>query len=145
MSNGSPDKLSREQREKISEWVNAEGEKIAAELFRKRVLRGKIRVESRWMLPGRMLVGVAWSETHPGEKFWVTGGEWLARDYVPLHVAETARDAARHFALQWQLRGARIGTAAEDDAAVDWKKAEERMAKRAEALYQAVEEDRLWR
>lgn len=143
MSNS--ENLTREQREKIAEWVESEGKEIAAALFRKRVLQGKVRVESRWMLPGRMFVGVAWSETHPGPKYWVTGGEWLVRDYVPLNVAETPRDAARHFALQWQLNGARIGLASEDESEMDWKAAEERMAKRAEALYQVVAEDALWR
>ncbi len=139
-----PQNLSRAQKEKITQWAEAEGQAIARELVQKKVLRGHVKVESRWILPGKMYLGVAWSESQAGPKYWVTGGEMLTRDYVSLDTAETPRDAARHFALQWQLNGARIGLAADEDAEMDWEAVERRMIERAEALYAMTEEDRYW-
>jgi len=88
-------------------------------------------VEARivWMVPMEMFIAeLRESVSHP-PAIWVIGGN-VATDHVDVRLAESPRDAARHFALKWQMTAARDG----DDA----------RAIQAERLYALVEVDEAW-
>lgn len=134
-----------------SEAIKAWGEAVVNDLAQRLVTRGYFqkhaRVEARWALPGRILIGVAWQADQPNNKVWVIGGEAVPADVVELKVARDAREAARHFSMRWQLNGARLGTAADGDGKagqIDWKAVEEKLARQAEALHQLAEQDEFW-
>ncbi len=136
-----------ESQEAIKAW----GQNVANDLAQRLVTRGYFekhaRVEARWALPGRVMIGVAWQADKPRSKVWVIGGEAVPADVVELNVAKDPRAAARHFAMRWQLQGARLGTAADSEGKagqIDWKGVEEKLAQQAEALHQLAEEDEFW-
>ncbi len=84
-----------------------------------------------WVFPFTLLIGKV-REHGQTRRF-----DWFICGDGPLTVAEskaarTPREAARHFALKWQLDAARQGDAGED------------LARKASALYELVAEDSLW-
>jgi hypothetical protein len=132
--------------EEVYAWASATSETVAAHMVQRKLLKGKIRVETRWILPHRIFLGVAWSKDNPGRKYWVISGE-VPTDHLDARTARSPRDAARHFALRWQLQGARVGTAADGEGhkgEVDWKGMEQRLAEHAEFLYSLVTRDDPW-
>ena len=62
-------------------------------------------VEARavWILPYKILVAKVWDATQKSKFFWIITGESVATDHIPGHLATTAKDVARHFALKWQM------------------------------------------
>jgi hypothetical protein len=93
-----------------------------------------IVVEARpaWVLPYALLIGKIRDKSPSGGFDWFICGD-APLTHVHSSKAGTPREAARHFALQWQLDAARQGPAG---AA---------LAEKAGALYQIVEDVSLWR
>ena len=84
-----------------------------------------------WVFPFTLLIGKVRKHGQTEAFDWFICGD------APLTIAEskvaaTPRDAARHFALKWQLDAAHQGEAGEE------------LSKKAEALYELVAEDSLW-
>lgn len=85
-----------------------------------------------WVFPYTLLIGQC------RDRGRQRGFDWFICGDAPLsHVghdkAATPREAARHFALKWQLDAARQGEAGAE------------LARKAEALYELVGEDSLWK
>lgn len=90
-------------------------------------------VEARpaWVLPCTLLIGkIRPRGQSKGFDWFICGDAPLT--YTLSSVAATPREAARHFALQWQLDAARQGAAGNE------------LAQKAGALYQLVDEDIFW-
>ena len=82
--------------------------------------------------------------------YWFISGE-LPSDHIDLALASSARDAARHFALKWQMQGARLEQQDQSDeesdstaAPPDWANVGANLARSAERLYAMVDDDTLW-
>lgn len=90
-------------------------------------------VEARpaWVFPYTLLIGQCRDRGRSSGFDWFICGD-APLSHVSSEKAATPRDAARHFALKWQLDAARQGDAGEA------------LARQAEALYELVEEDSLW-
>jgi hypothetical protein len=143
----SDEKPNLNSQEGVEKWAKEVCQDLAQRLVKRDILRGKVRVEARWAAPGRILLGVAWDDDHPRDRYWVIGGEAMTPDVVPLKVADTPRDAARHFSLRWQMTGARVGKAGTDGkhaGLVDWAGLEDRFAEQAELLYEFTSKDEVW-
>jgi len=85
-----------------------------------------------WILPFKIVVGQSRTSSGDSNSFWVIGGN-VPIDYLPSNVATTARDAARHFSLKWQLDSERL---VGEEAA--------NLVKIAEYLYSIVDNDDYW-
>lgn len=116
----------------LKAWIKDRLQEVVLELGERGVVDSML-VEAKpdWMLPRTLLIG------RIRERGRKTGFDWFICGDAPLThaehtVASTAREAARHFALQWQLKAAREGNSGEE------------LAQRAEALYELVEDDRFW-
>jgi len=135
--------------EQIKEWIEHHCHELARRLSARGVLKGTVRVESRWVLPGQVMIGVAQQKDKPRPSMWVIGGEVVTPDAVDIGLARNPREAARHFSLRWQLSGARMGTAAEGEGGhegmVDWKGIEQRLSQQAEMLHRLAEDERAWK
>jgi hypothetical protein len=107
-------------------------------------------VEARpvWSLPFEIMIGQV-SETHERvTSIWVIAGE-VPTDYVGAVAAATPREAARYFALKWQLDAARyLDPSVQDSLGADqkasWDHIGERLARKAEALFNLVEDESMW-
>lgn len=85
-----------------------------------------------WILPFKIVVGQSRAGSGDANPVWIIGGE-VPADYLPAAVAATARDAARHFSLKWQLDSERL--VGEESA---------NLVKIAEYLYSIVDNDDFW-
>jgi hypothetical protein len=116
----------------LNAWIKEQLHSAVRQLGEQGVVEGMV-VEAKpaWVLPFVLVIG------RVREKDQETGFDWFISGDAPVtnadhSVAETPREAARHFALQWQLRAARQGDAGEE------------LARKAEALYEIVEDDEFW-
>ena len=133
-----------------AEWAKAEvrgmGEHArSSDLFQEEAVGHAV-----WTLPNRLFIGRIWPKSDKARAYWVISGSDIPTDHIESSLAETARDAARHFAMKWQLQSARLedlgGQADAGDRAddVNWAEVAGRLQGQAEALYALVEKEDLW-
>ncbi|MDT8321291.1 MAG: DUF4826 family protein [Xanthomonadales bacterium] len=118
--------------EKLQAWIKQRLDAAVQTLMKEGVVES-IVVEAKpaWVLPHTLLIGKIRDQARLGGFTWFICGD-APLTHAESSVAATPREAARHFALQWQLRASREGMAGEA------------LAIRAGALYQIVEEDAFW-
>ena len=92
-----------------------------------------IEVKPAWAAPGHYLIGKAREAGDDRSFRWFIRSDSGGLDHVPGNAAATAREAARHFSLKWQLDATRI---AEADTRA--------LVERAEFLYALVDDERFW-
>ncbi|PTC00575.1 DUF4826 domain-containing protein [Thalassospira xiamenensis] len=96
--------------------------------------------ESRYVAP---VVAIWKFETNDGKFCWVINGD-LPTDHVGEKAAATARDAMRHFALNWQLKAEAIfndNNLANDETQQAYA---ELLVSRSESLYALSDKNELW-
>jgi hypothetical protein len=118
--------------EQLQAWVKQQLD-AAVQVLMKQGPVESIVVEAKpaWVLPYTLLIGKIRDQARLGGFSWFICGD-APLTHADSSVAATPREAARHFALQWQLTAARQGKAGED------------LAIKAGALYQIVDEDTFW-
>jgi len=118
--------------EELQAWIKQRLDAAVQEIT-ERGLMDSVVLEARpaWFLPFSLLIGQV-REHGRGQGFdWFICGDGpttLAHSTV----AASPREAARHFALQWQLTAARQGSG------------ESELSQRAGALYELVEDAAFW-
>lgn len=136
--------LSDEQRREMeNQWVRQSFQKANAYLASKGILPQGVRQADSRILPP--LVGI-WrikaKENNKVADYWVVTGN-LPADHVALSTAPSARDALRHFSLQWQLQAENIaqGPGRADKMQMDFARL---LVDRAEGLYRLYADEKLW-
>jgi len=130
-------------------WAKDRLAKAINEIMKSGVFDG-VTVEARpaWTLPNKIVIGHV-RDSGPGNReFWVIAGE-LPTDCINAETCATPRDAARHFALKWQLGAEQIRNPESRKAQGlnqdrNWEAASDELASVAEDLYQVVEADKVW-
>ncbi len=129
----SPGNLDKHEQEELQKWIKAQVDSALKELMQRDAFDDLfVEAKPAWVLPFRVLIGRIRKPRDSSGFKWFICGE-LPTDHLGSSAASTPRDAARHFALQWQLEAAR-----QQDSA------QEELAQSAEALYELVEHDHLW-
>ena len=135
--------------EDVTAWAKEALDEAVKEMMTRGIVRSMlIEAKPIWALPYEIMIGQV-RETHEQTKsFWVIGGD-VPIDHVETTVASTPREAARHFALKWQLDAARykdpaVQTELGAELKDSWERLGERLARKAEALFELVEDDNLW-
>ena len=130
-------------------WAKSRLDEAVQEIIKSGILEG-ITVEARvaWTLPKKIIIGRIRDSGLQQRELWIIAGD-LPTDCINAGTCATPREAARHFALKWQLGAEQI----RDPKArkqrslskdVDWENASNELASVAEKLYAIVEEDRAW-
>ena len=130
-------------------WAKSRLDEAVHEIMKSGILEG-ITVEARvaWTLPKKIIIGRIRDSGLQQRELWIIAGD-LPTDCINASNCATPREAARHFALKWQLGAEQI----RDPKArkqrslskdVDWENASNELASVAEKLYAIVEEDRAW-
>ena len=101
-----------------------------------------------WAVPYKAVIGQVREAKAETAFTWLICGD-LPTDHVSSTVAATARDAARHFALKWQMNAARFEDPATRkalrlDEAIDWEAHCRALIVNAEELYAIAEDDSFW-
>lgn len=90
-----------------------------------------VEAKPAWVLPFQILIGKLREQGDETGFWWFISGD-LPTDFAESSVAPSAREAARFFALRWQLRATRDADAGDE------------LAQKAAALYQLVENEAAW-
>lgn len=115
----------------VRAWAKEQVDRAVADLMQSGEVHGSM-IEGRvsWAMPGRFVIGQVRDKDNLGGFIWVIAGDFKT-DRVGSSVAATPREAARHFALKWQL-----------DA--DKAEADDGLVQCAEELYAVTEHDAAW-
>lgn len=141
-----------DDREAFQKWAQEQMRAMATHLASHGlVTKDEIKVEARWQYPFRVLVAEAWGKRTPDERFWCIGGD-VPVDHVEFKLAADARGALRHFALRWQVQGARVKSGDRDiapgdqpgDLRVNWTEVGDTLARNAEFVYALADDERNW-
>jgi hypothetical protein len=103
-----------------------------------------------WCIPPGVLIARLREKGAERHSFWLICGDDVPFDYVASPAAASVREAARHFALKWQLEAARLRESTDApappdrDARSDPERAGTRLEAQAELLYRLVGDDGLW-
>ena len=113
-------------------WTRKTLERAVKELTAKGLFEG-IVVEAKpaWSFPGQIMIGKIRGQGNQARFYWFIAGN-LPTDCIASSTALTARDAARHFSLKWQLEAGKQGAGGEE------------LARQAEGLYELADEPALW-
>jgi hypothetical protein len=135
--------------EKALAWAREKLAELVTEVTEMGVIDSHL-VEARpaWVKADEIVIGQLRDQGSPTEFLWIIGGN-TPTDCLHSSAAPTARDAARHFSMKWQLEASRLEDPQERgrlglDPNVDWEAQAKALVVTAEALYAATEEDQLW-
>jgi hypothetical protein len=136
-------------KEELNSWIKTQLN-IAVQKLMKNGNIDSLIVEAKpaWVLPFQILIGRIRAQGQSNEFDWFICGE-VPMDYLESTVASSPREAARHFAMKWQLGAARyqelVDQASSDDAAdTSRQDAIEQLVEKSEALYALADDTRLW-
>jgi hypothetical protein len=117
----------------LQDWISKQLNEAASELIKRGLVQAAVaEAKPAWVLPFTLLIGrIRDLGREDGFDWFICGDGPLT--HVRSDFADSPREAARHFALQWQLLASRMNAAQGDE-----------LAKKAGALYELVEEDQLW-
>src|SRR5690242_10675862 len=132
----------------FGEWHKAQQLQVADYLRRQGIFDTDITGEWLWIIPHRAMLGLVWPKHGVAPKYWVITGV-VPTDHAEASAARNVREAARYFALKWQLEAARLGQGNSSvpqvgEAKIDWKAMEGDIAKRAEWLHDLMQDARRW-
>lgn len=124
--------MAEDQQQKFKAWIDARLEETVHALMEKNVFDGAlVEAKPAWAFPFQVLIGKIREQGDTHNFSWFICGDFPT-DHAASAIAATPREAARYFSLSWQLKAAR--SASPDSELIE----------RAEALYELVNEDRLW-
>jgi hypothetical protein len=135
--------------EELNAWIKKQRDAAVSKFTRKGSIDSLI-VEAKpaWVLPFQILIGKIRAQGLAKDFDWFICGE-LPTDYLASSVTSTPRETAKHFAMKWQLAAARHKRSTEQDLSAatpdpQQEDSGDQLAGHAEALYEVVEDDRLW-
>ena len=92
----------------FAQWHQAQQQQVADYVRRQQLFDTDITGEWMWIIPHRAMLGRIWPKHGVTPKYWVITGV-VPTDHADGGVARNVREAARYFALKWQLEAAGTG------------------------------------
>lgn len=132
-----------QKEDELKAWIKQHLDAAVQELMDRGIFDSVI-VEAKpaWTFPFGILICKIRQQGHAGGFDWAICGSFPT-DYVSSSLAATPREAARHFALKWQLEASRqkeVNTR----PATAVKVSPGELTEMAESLYELVLQDELW-
>jgi len=119
--------------EKLQAWVKEQLDQAVRQFMEEGLVKALlVEAKPAWALPFQILIGKVREREQDEDYHWFICGD-LPTDHVPSSQASSAREVARHFSLKWQLDATR-----QDPL-------DQGLVEKAEALYELVNEDSLWK
>lgn len=141
--------IAPQSEQEIAGWARQLLDQALTEIGQRGVFKtADVQARVVWMLPGQILIGQAREPGKEGAFTWVIAGD-LPTDYLPSSAAATSREAARNFAMKWQLNAARLEDLLRkrpegSSSGADMQAACKKMATQAEALYELTARESFW-
>ncbi|MCY7293985.1 DUF4826 family protein [Alteromonas sp. a30] len=123
-----------------AQWFNQQSQKATSYLAQKGVVVETVfNEECTYVAP---LFAIFKIRDKERKKYWVIAGD-LPTDFATDNVAKDAKNAIRHFSLQWQMRAENmIRVGIKDTVQRDFA---QMLVTKAEAIYPFVESEALWK
>ncbi len=141
--------LDKPGKAELDAWIKKQLSAAVRKLMHKGAIDSLIiEAKPAWVLPFQILIGKIRAQGQSKDFVWFICGE-IPADSLESTVASTPREAARHFAMKWQLEAARHQDQAAPESSTtkpesDRQDLGEQLSEKAEALYELVEDTRLW-
>ena len=147
----------QEELQAYAEWAKGQLSGMADHIRSSDLFHDEVMGHAVWTLPHQLFIGKAWSKADKTKAYWIISGDQVPTDHIDSAVAETAREAAKHFTMKWQMQSVRLeqlgdatGEAAgeatgESSDDVDWLEVASGLQAQAEALYGLVENEEAWK
>jgi hypothetical protein len=130
-------------------WYRTLLNAVVQEMVRVEAISGEnIEAKPSWAIPLRILIGQI--RVQGAQEFiWVISGPDVSTDHIDGNLAASPRDAARHFAMKWQMDAERLNTLVKQKAEVvnpevDREAFANTLIGYAESLYNIVNNDDFW-
>ncbi len=130
-------------------WYRTLLNAVVQEMVRVEAISGEnIEAKPFWAIPLRILIGQI--RVQGAQEFiWVISGPDVSTDHIDGNLAASPRDAARHFAMKWQMDAERLNTLVKQKAEVvnpevDREAFANTLIGYAESLYDIVNNDDFW-
>jgi len=144
------DTTQSEDQEKLNNWIKRKLESGVNELMDRKIV-DVLLAEARpaWVFPYQILIGKVRERGQRVGHIWFICGDRIPTDTVKSYKASSPREAARHFALKWQLEASRAQEAWEQSGG-KWMpgarsaQGKDELVAQAEGLYELVNADELW-
>ena len=133
----------------FAEWHKQQQQQVADYLRKLRAFDTDITGEWLWIVPQRAMLGRVWPKHGERPRLWVITGV-VPTDHAESGAAKTCREAARYFALKWQMEAARLekggsrNPAPSQGGEINWQDVSSNISGRAEWLYALMNDDRRW-
>ena len=143
----------QEELEAYAEWTKGQLSGMVDHIRSSDLFHDEVMGHAVWTLPHQLFIGKAWSKADKKKSYWIISGDQVPTDHIDSSVAKTAREAAKHFTMKWQMQSVRLeqlgdGTGestGESSEEIDWLKVAGGLQAQAEALYGLVENEDAWK
>ena len=141
--------LNNPDREKLNAWIKTQRDAAVWKLIKQGDVESLlVEAKPAWVFPYQILIGKIRAQGELKQFEWFICGE-VPTDFLESSAASTPRDAARHFAMKWQLQAARQQTVADQESSEPGSKSSQddlgnQLADKAGGLYELVDDERLW-
>lgn len=136
--------------EALKAWFKPVLDDVVKEMIaRKAVVGAAVEATPTWAVPGQILIAKVWGMGEKTRFVWTISGEGVITDYIAGNMAVTPKDAARHFALKWQMDADRLLALGTNNAPVENSKLlmgnyARKLIEDAEALYDLTDREEIW-
>lgn len=134
----------------LKAWYKRLLNNVVNEMLRAGVVSGAaVEAAPIWVVPQQILLAHVWGAGQKNNFIWTIAGDAVITDHIAGKVAAMPRDAARHFALKWQMdaeqlrRVAQRKTSSESDAK-EIEAYADRIVHCSEQLYDIAARDDIW-
>jgi len=137
-------------KEAIRAWFKPLLDKMVMEMQARNVVSGTaVEASPVWIFPYKILIAKIWGLGQKTRFSWTISGDGIITDHIPGKMAATPKDAARHFALKWQMDADRLIALGNNKTPVEGNRQHmgayaNKLIADAEALYDLTERDEIW-
>jgi len=137
-------------KEAIRAWFKPLLDNVVTEMQARKVIAGTaVEASPVWIFPYKILIAKVWGLGQKNRFTWTIAGDGMITDHIPGKMAATPKDAARHFALKWQMDADRLIALGNGKQSVQGNREHmgayaNKLIRDAEALYDLTEQDGIW-
>lgn len=136
--------------EALKAWFKPVLDDLVKEMIARKAIAGAaVEASPAWAVPNQILIAKVWGMGQKTRFVWTISGKGVITDYIAGSMAATPKDAARHFALKWQMDADRLLALGTNNAPVENSDLHmgsyaKKLIEDAEALYDLTERDEIW-
>ena len=141
---------SETEKEALKDWFKPLLDKVVQEMLKRNAVTGTaVEASPAWAFPNKILIAKVWGMGQKTRFIWTISGGDVITDYIAGSMAATPKDAAKHFALKWQMDADRLLAVGKNkgptqDAQLQMGNYANKLIKDAEFLYDLTDREEIW-